>query len=74
MKCRLSHIGNRQGIVIEKPSLELLKIDEDTALDIIADEEALLIRPVRTAYAERVKEATERIAARHRAVFEKLAK
>lgn len=45
MKCRLSRIGNRQGMIIEKPSLELLKVDENTALDITTDGEALIIRP-----------------------------
>lgn len=74
MKRRLSNIGNSQGIIIAKPILELLKIDEDTELEITTDGEALSIRPIRTAHAASVKEAAGRIAARHRAAFEKLAK
>jgi len=74
VKRRLSSIGNSQGIIIAKPILELLKIDEDTDLDITTDGEALIIRPIRTSHAERVKDAAEQIAARHRDAFEKLAK
>ena len=39
---RLTKIGNSYGVIIDKPILELLKIDRDTALEISTDGEALV--------------------------------
>lgn len=44
MQKKLSKIGNSLGIIIEKPILELLRIDKDTVLDVSTDGEALIIR------------------------------
>jgi len=43
---KLSKYGNSKAIVIDKPILELLGIDENTELEISTDGESLLIRPV----------------------------
>ncbi len=74
MQKKLSIIGNSLGLVIEKPVLELLRIDRDTMLDVSTDGDALIIRPLRDARAERVRAAALRVAEQHASAFEKLAK
>ena len=48
MKKKLSAVGNSYGLVIEKPILELLKIDRDTELEMTTDGERLIIEPIRS--------------------------
>jgi antitoxin component of MazEF toxin-antitoxin module len=43
---KLSKHGNSLALVIDRPILELLKIDEDTALTIATDGQALIVSPV----------------------------
>jgi antitoxin component of MazEF toxin-antitoxin module len=74
MQKKRSIIGNSLGLVIEKPVLELLRIDRDTMLDVSTDGDALIIRPLRDARAERVRAAALRVAEQHASAFEKLAK
>lgn len=74
MQKKLSVIGNSLGFVIDKPVLELLRIDRDTVLDVSTDGDALIIRPLRDARAERVRAAALRVAEQHASAFEKLAK
>ena len=74
MQKKLSAVGNSLGLVIDKPVLELLRIDKDTLLDVSTDGDALIIRPLRDAHSERVRAASLRVAARHASAFEKLAK
>jgi hypothetical protein len=38
---KLSAIGNSLGFIIERPILELLKIDQDTPLEVRTDGESL---------------------------------
>lgn len=44
---RLTKHGNSLALVIDKPVLELLKIGQDTDLDITTDGKSLLISPAR---------------------------
>jgi antitoxin component of MazEF toxin-antitoxin module len=44
---KLVRHGNSRALVIEKPILELLNIDEDTEIEVITDGDALIMRPVR---------------------------
>ena len=74
MQKKLSVIGNSLGFVIDKPVLELLRIDRDTMLDVSTDGDALIIRPLRDARAERVRAAALRVAEQHASAFEKLAR
>jgi len=46
---KMTRHGNSLAVVIDRPVLELLKIDADTPLDISTDGEMLMIRPVRDA-------------------------
>ncbi len=73
MQKKLSVIGNSLGLVIEKPVLELLRIDRDTMLDVSSEGDALIIRPLRDAKDERVRAAALRVAEHHASAFEKLA-
>lgn len=44
---KLTKHGNSYALVIERPVLDLLKIDPETPLDITTDGEILIISPVR---------------------------
>ncbi|TXD38743.1 AbrB/MazE/SpoVT family DNA-binding domain-containing protein [Lujinxingia vulgaris] len=77
MQKKLSRVGHSLGLIIDKPILELLRIDQDTLLDISTDGEALIIRPVTAAehaHRSRVRAAAERVADDHCEAFEKLSK
>jgi antitoxin MazE len=74
MQKKLSVVGNSLGLIIDKPVLELLRIDKDTTLDVSTDGDVLIIRPLRDPRAERVREAALRVAEKHAEAFEKLAK
>jgi len=74
MQKKLTPVGNSLGLILDRPILELLRIDRDTPLDISTDGEALIIRPLRDPRAERVRDASLRVAERHAEAFEKLAK
>ena len=56
---KLSAVGNRLGLIIERPILELLDITKDTPLEVKTDGEALIIRPAKLSKKERVREATK---------------
>jgi antitoxin component of MazEF toxin-antitoxin module len=44
---KLSKHGNSLALIIDRPILDLLGIDEDTPLSISTDGEALVVSPVR---------------------------
>ena len=46
---KLSKHGNSLALVIDRPILDLLKIDEHTPLEISTDGDSLVISPVRDA-------------------------
>lgn len=48
MKKRLSKHGNSFAIVIDKPILDLLSIDEKTVLNISTDGNNIIIKPTRS--------------------------
>jgi antitoxin component of MazEF toxin-antitoxin module len=70
----LTPIGNGFGLVIERPMLELLKIDGETPLEIRTDGETLIIRPVRETHRDRVQASAEKIMTQHASTLAKLAK
>ncbi len=73
MRKKLSAVGNSFGLVIEKPILELLKIDRDTELEMTTDGERLIIEPIR-GKKKSLRTSAERIMKKHDATFRKLAK
>jgi antitoxin component of MazEF toxin-antitoxin module len=44
---KLSKHGNSLALVIDRPILDLLKIDEETSLDVATDGQSLIVSPVR---------------------------
>lgn len=50
---KLVRHGNSRALVIDKPVLDLLNIDEDTEIEIITDGTSLIMRPVRREDPER---------------------
>jgi hypothetical protein len=71
---KLSVVGKSLGLIIDKPVLELLRIDKETTLDVTSDGVSLLIRPLRGERSDHVRAASERVADKHAKAFEKLAK
>lgn len=47
MTKRLQSVGNSSGVIIDKPILDLLRITQQTELDISTDGKSLIITPVR---------------------------
>ena len=73
---RLQAVGNSSGIIIDKPVLELLRINADTELDVSTDGERLIITPIRPdgARTRKLARAQARTLASHERTFRKLAK
>ena len=70
---KLTAIGNSFGIIIERPILDLLRIERDTPLEVRTDGEALIIRPAREDHRARVRGAAERMMDVHDETLRKLA-
>jgi antitoxin component of MazEF toxin-antitoxin module len=64
---KLQKIGNSRGILLEKPLLKLLKVEEDDSVEIVPHEDGLLIKKVDVQSAYRV------ISKKHRKSLDKLA-
>ena len=74
MRKKLSVVGNSLAFLIEKPILELLKVDRDTEFDFTTDGRRLIIEPVRTERKKRIKDIHAKVMGQHDATFKKLAK
>jgi antitoxin component of MazEF toxin-antitoxin module len=73
IKKLVSH-GNSAALVIDKPILELLKVDMDTPLEISTDGKNLIISPVEDSKREkRFKSALARINRLHGKTLKRLA-
>jgi len=64
---KLQKIGNSRGILLEKPLLKLLKVEEDDSVEIVPHEDGLLIKKVN------VQSAYREISKKHRKSLDKLA-
>lgn len=71
---KLSRIGNSLGLIIERPILELLNVDESTPLEVSTDGDVLTIRPVREQHRSRERASAKRAMGAHRTTLSKLAK
>lgn len=66
--------GNSWALVIDRPILDLLKIRPEDPVEISTDGTTMIIAPVSGAKAKgRIREAREKINAKHKAAFKKLA-
>ena len=70
----LTKIGSSLGLVIEKPILELLRIDRSTSLDVRTDGDALIIRPIRVMDADQALRLAREVMNDHAETLRKLAK
>jgi antitoxin MazE len=71
---KLSKHGNSLALVIDRPILELLKIDEETALNLSTDGRSLVVSPVEDEHRQkRLAEALARGHKRYEKTFRRLA-
>ena len=71
---RLTRHGNSLALVIDRPVLQLLKIDAETPLEIMSDGDVLLVRPLRDSKrAEQIKAIRKRLHKRYEKTFQRLA-
>ncbi len=71
----LTAIGNSLGLIIDRPILELLKIDKNTPLEIETDGTSLTIRPqTKDERRARVRASTKKLMDAHDGTLKKLAK
>jgi len=79
MKKKLSKFGNSRALIIDKPILKLLNIEDDTILEIKIVEGALLILPVKkgkdkiVSKNKKLQEAYEQIMEEYHEDFKKMA-
>jgi len=72
---KLTKHGNSLALVIDRPILELLKIDPETPLDVSTDGKQLFIAPAKASSRRKSFEAAQELAhKRYGKAFEKLAK
>lgn len=70
----LIKVGNSLALVIDKPILDLLRIDADTPLEVSTqDGRTLTIVPVEKARSEKVRASLEKINRKHGRALKKLA-
>lgn len=69
----LTKHGNSLALVIDKPILELLKIDADTPLSITTDGKSLIVSPACGKRRRKFEAASARVMGEWREVFKKLA-
>jgi antitoxin component of MazEF toxin-antitoxin module len=74
LKKLVSH-GNSAALIIDKPILDLLKVDMDTPLEISTDGKNLIISPVKDERREKkFKAALDKVNKRHEITLRKLAR
>jgi antitoxin MazE len=73
IKKLVSH-GNSAALIIDKPILELLKVDMDTPLELATDGKSLIISPVEASKKEKsFRSALEKVNRLHGTTLKKLA-
>jgi antitoxin MazE len=71
---RLTRTGNSFALVLDKPLLEQLGIDEDTPLELSTNGDVLVVTPVRDrAREKKLKKALEDMDRQYGGVFKRLA-
>ena len=71
---RLTKHGNSLALVIDRPILDMLKIDVDTPLDISTDGQVLIVSPVRDAeHQKRFEKALEKVNRKYGRALKRLA-
>jgi antitoxin component of MazEF toxin-antitoxin module len=70
----LSKHGNSLALILDRAILDLLKIEQDTPLEVTTDGEGLIVRPIRKeTHRARVRQAAKRVMDAHEKTLRKLA-
>ena len=70
---KLTKTGNSLALVLDRPLLKQLHIDEDTELEISTNGDVLVVTPVRSRSRERrFRNAVEKINAKYAGLFKRL--
>jgi len=72
---RLRKVGNSNALLLDKPIMELIGLEEDGEVQLIVDGGCLIVAPTnpRTADRQRFEKALERVVAERRELLRKLA-
>lgn len=71
---RLTKHGNSMALVIDRSVLDLLKIDNDTPLEVSTDGSVLIVSPVRDeARSAKLREALDKANRKHERALKRLA-
>ena len=71
---KLTRTGNSFALVLDKPLLKTLGIDENTELEISTNGDVLVVTPVRDrAHEKKFQKAVEKVNRRYAGLFRKLA-
>lgn len=74
MPKHLTKHGNSLALVIDKPILDLLKIDDQTPLELATDGDLLIVKPCRdAARARQLQEIHGKVTKKYGSVFKRLA-
>jgi antitoxin component of MazEF toxin-antitoxin module len=74
MTKKLTKHGNSYALVIDRPILELVGINQDTELDISTDGQVLIVSPVRDAeHRSKVEAALEKVDRKYSRALKRLA-
>jgi hypothetical protein len=74
MTTRLKKVDGELALILERPTLEVLGIDEETSLEVFADEQGIHIRPATDEHRARVLASARRMMDVHDETFRKLAR
>lgn len=76
MSKKLTRHGNSLALIIDKPLLQLLNISEKTNLELLIEDGALVIRPIKAKKRSKaeIKKIAQEIMDEYANVFKKLAK
>lgn len=75
MKKKLTRTGNSVALVLDKPLLEQLGLDETSEVEVSTNGELLVVTPVRdAAREEKFRKAAEKIFAKYDGVFRRLSR
>jgi antitoxin MazE len=71
---KMVHHGNSSALIIDKPIMDLLKINNETPLEISTDGKNIIISPINDSKRlNRLKTALEKINKKHSSTLKKLA-
>ncbi len=73
MMTTFTAIGDKLGLLIDRPTLEKLGIDEETPIVVTSDDDGLHIRPIRFAASDDVRRAALEMMEIHSETLSRLA-